>query len=338
MDKKNITIYDIAKEAGVSASTVSRVISGNVAVSKDAEKRVRKAIEKYQFVPNAMAKGLKEKRSKVIGVIVPDIKNPYFSSLFYEFQIRAIQEDFMVFLCNTYEDPQIELRMLHALMNKQVEAMVIIGGALDYKSCDKAYIKELQAISKKIPLVITTHTTLLDCIRVVNDDKKCMELLVTHLAQKGYQKIALIGGNNNVIPSYDRRRYFLQYIEENKLITRKEWMIDGGFSIEDGIKLMKELHQSKEQPDAVCGINDLVALGVLKFAHEQNMKIPEDIAVMGCDGIALGETSYPSLSTIATPYSVFGEEIIGSILLALQDKTYKRLMSIDMNLIARQST
>ncbi|MDF2612741.1 MAG: transcriptional regulator, LacI family [Clostridia bacterium] len=338
MDKKNITIYDVAKEAGVSASTVSRVISGNVGVSKDAEERVRKAIEKYHFVPNAMAKGLKEKRSKVIGVIVPDIKNPYFSSLFYELQVRAIQEDFMVFLCNTYEDPQIELRMLRTLMNKQVEAMVIIGGALDYKSCENAYINELQTISKKIPLVITTHTMLLDCIKVVNDDKKCMELLVTHLAQKGYQKIALIGGNNNVVPSYDRRRFFLQYIEENRLTTQKEWMIDGGFSIESGIKLMQELFHSKEKPEVVCGINDLVALGALKYAHEHNMRIPEDIGVMGCDGIALGETSYPSLSTIATDYSAFGEEIVNSILSALHNKAYKRLMTIDMKLIARRST
>jgi len=338
MDKKSITIYDIAKESGVSASTVSRVISGNVAVSKDAKERVKKAIEKYHFILNAMAKGLKEQRSKVIGVIVPDIKNPYFSNLFYELQIRAIQEDFMVFLCNTYEDPQIELRMVHALMNKQVEAMVIICGALDYRACDKAYIKEIEMLSRKIPFVITTHTDKLDCIRVINNDKECMKLLTAHLAQKGYQKVALVGGHNGVIPSYDRRRYFLRYAEEYGLKTRKEWMIDGGFNIESGIAFMEKLWTKDKKPDAVCGINDLIALGILKFAQEQGLQVPKDLGVMGCDGIAQGATSYPALSTIATPYHQFGEEIMKVILLALQNKVYKKCITIDMKLIERQST
>ncbi len=338
MDKRNITIYDIAKEAEVSPSTVSRVMSGNVAVSKDKAERVKKTIEKYQFVPNAMAKGLKEQRSKVIGVIVPDIKNPYFSNLFYEIQTRAIREDFMVFLCNTDNNVKVELKMLHALMNKQVEAVVIVGGALDYQDCDSTYIQELQTIAKKMPLVITTPTPQLDCIKVVNNDQRCMELVVRHLAEKGYQSIALIGGNNNVIPSLNRRKYFLEYIEKSGLITEKEWMIDGGFSIENGINLMQTLWECHKKPDAVCGINDLIALGALKCAHEMGMKIPSDIGIMGCDGITQGATSYPELSTVATPYSEFGEEIINALLLALRNQTYEKLMTIDMKLIARQST
>lgn len=338
MNKRNITIYDIAKEAQVSPSTVSRVMSGNGAVSKDKAERVEKVIEKHRFVPNAMAKGLKEQRSKVIGVIVPDIKNPYFSSLFYQIQTRAIQEDFMVFLCNTDNDASVELKMLHALINKQVEAMVLIGGALDYQDCDGNYIQELQALAKKIPLVITTPSKQLDCIKVINNDRKCMELLVRHLAQKGYQKIALIGGNNNVIPSLNRRKYFLEYIQKNGLITEKEWMIDGGFSIESGINLMRKLWECDKKPDVVCGINDLIALGAIKCAHEMGLKIPADIGVMGCDGIAQGATSYPALSTVATPYSQFGEEMIKALQLALQNQTYEKLMTMDMKLIEREST
>ncbi|WP_069997408.1 LacI family DNA-binding transcriptional regulator [Cellulosilyticum sp. I15G10I2] len=338
MDKKSITIYDIAKEAGVSPATVSRVISGNAFVSGDKAERVRLAIEKYQFVPNAMAKGLKEQRSKVIGVIVPDIKNPYFSSLFYEIQIRAMQEDYMVFLCNTDDDNQAELKMLHTLVNKQAEAIVIIGGALDYKDCSKDYIKELQVLASRIPIVITTHTDQLDCIKVVNNERVGMELLTSHLAQRGYRKIALIGGNKNVIPSTDRRRYFLEYVEQNGLLTEKEWMIDGGFNIESGIALMEKLWACDKKPDAVCGINDLIALGALKFAHERGIKVPLDIGIAGCDGIALGAASYPALSTVATPYNHFGEKIIKTILLALQQQTYHRLNTIDMKLIIRQST
>lgn len=338
MDGKNITIYDIAKEADVSPATVSRVITGNVGVSEEKAERVKKAIEKYQFVPNAMAKGLKEQRSKVIGVIVPDIKNPYFASLFYEIQIKAVKNDFMVFLCNTANDTQIELKMLRTLINKQVEALVIIGGALDYKVCDKAYIRELQEIAKKIPLVITTATPELECIKVTNNDLQCMALLTAHLAQKGYKKVALLGGNSKVIPSYDRRKYFLEYAQKNNLVTKKEWIIDGGFTIKSGIELMKKLWSVEDKPDAVCGINDLIALGILKFAHEQGLKVPSDIGIMGCDGIVQGETSYPALSTVATPYSQFGEAVIQSVLAAIQKQPYPKFVTIDMQLVNREST
>lgn len=338
MEQKNITIYDIAAEAGVSASTVSRVITGNVAVSKEKAEKVRRAIEKYQFVPNAMARGLKEQRSKVIGVIVPDIKNPYFSSLFYEIQIRAIKEDFMVFLCNTNGDRQIELMMLRELSNKQAEAIVIIGGTLDYKDCDESYIDELEQLAQKIPIVITTSTNRLECIKVVNDDEKCMELLTAHLAKRGYSSVALIGGNNGVIPSCDRRKYFLKYAAAYNLKVKKEWMLDGGFDIQSGIELMQKLWDIDQKPDAVCGINDLVALGILKFAHARGINVPGDIGVMGCDGITLGTASSPELTTVATPYKAFGEAIIKAILKALQENVCKSLFVIDMQLIKRQST
>lgn len=244
----------------------------------------------------------------------------------------------MVFLCNTANDTQIELKMLRTLINKQVEALVIIGGALDYKVCDRAYIKELQGIAKKIPLVITTATPELECIKVTNNDSQCMALLTAHLAQKGYKRVALLGGNSKVIPSDDRRKYFLEYAQKNNLITKKKWIIDGGFTIKSGIELMEKLWSAEDKPDAVCGINDLIALGILKFAHEQGLKVPSDIGIMGCDGIAQGETSYPALSTVATPYRQFGEVVIQSVLAAIQKQPYPKFVAIDMQLVNREST
>ena len=338
MDKKNITIYNIAKEAGVSPSTVSRVITGNVGVAKDKEERIRAIIEKYHFIPNAMAKGLKEKRSKVIGVIVPNINNPYFSNLFYEIQMSAIKEDLMVLLCNTNGDPKMEMKMFHTLIHKQVEAMVIIGGALDDKDCSKEYIKEIERLARYIPVIITTPRKTLGCIKVVNDDEQCMKLMAEHLADRGYQKIALIGGNEEIIPSAYRRKYFFKYTKKNNLIVRKNWIINGGFDIKSGMMLMQKLWSYDEKPDAVCGINDLVALGILKYAYEKGISIPADLGVMGCDGINLGETSSPALSTVATHYHVFGETVIKAILTALGNKTYQDFIIINMELKKRQST
>lgn len=338
ISKKNITIYDIAKEAKVSPSTVSRVLTGNATVSKDKLERVEAVIEKYQFIPNALARGLKEKRSKVIGIIVPDIKNPYFSNLFYEVQTRAIEENYMVFLCNTGGNIRIEREMVHTLINKQVEAMVIMGGGIDDLKCDKDYLQELNEVARKIPLVITNDRQPIDCLKVMNNDEKGIRSLVEFLVERGYKTAAFIGGRKEAIPTHDRRKYFLQYAKKEGLYVKKEWLLEGGYDAKSGRKLMEDLWAQQEKPEVVCGINDSVAHGILGFAHANRMQIPKDIGIVGCDGVTVEQAIFPSLTTIGTHYQLFGKQVIEAILLELEGKNQDSIKAIDMKLIPREST
>lgn len=334
---KNITIYDIANEAGVSPATVSRVINASAGVSPEKAKKIKEIIEKYQFRPNAIASGLKTKSSKNIGFLVPYITNPFYASHFHEMQLKAKENDYMVFLCNTEDDRSVESKALQSLIDQQVEAIVLIGGRIDELPMSNIHLRELIKINSKVPLILTSKTPEIECVQFVNDEKECMRQVVEHLASKGHKEVALVGGYDGAKPSYNRRRYFLEFLEKYNMQTRDEWMIDSATDYSDGIYVMEQLWQCKHRPTAVCAINDLVALGVLKACYNKGIQVPRDLAVMGCDGIEQAEHSIPGLTSVATDYKAFGEKILTYIM----DENHKHkyeCIKIPMKLIIREST
>lgn len=334
---KRVTIYEIANEAGVSAATVSRVINASAGVSPEKEAKIKEIIEKYQFRPNAIAKGLKTKSSKTIGFIVPDIKNAYFAHVFHELQVRAKQNNYMVFLCNTENDRETESRTLHALLDKQVEAIVIMGGRIDDLPINSLHLRELIQINKKVPLILTSRASEIDCIQIINNDRECMRQVVEHLSSRGHTEIALVGGNDSIKPSYYRRRYFLEFMEEYHMTIRDEWLIDSELNMAGGIEAMKFLWECKKRPTAVCGINDMVAMGMLNTCYKKGIKVPKQLAVMGCDGVPQSEFSTPALTTVATNYMGFGEKFLSYIM--DENRLGKGMCEeIQMEIIVREST
>ncbi|MGL6175240.1 MAG: LacI family DNA-binding transcriptional regulator [Cellulosilyticaceae bacterium] len=334
---KAVTIYDIANEAGVSPATVSRVINSSASVSAEKEAKIKEIIDKYQFRPNAIATGLKTKSSKTIGFIVPDIKNTYFAQIFYELQVRAKQKDYMVFLCNTENDRQVESKILHALLDNQVEIVVMMGGRIDDFPINSLHLRELIKINKKVPLVLTSRTPEIDCIQLINDDRGCMRQVVQHLASKGHTDIALVGGNDTIKPSYYRRRYFLEIMEEYHMNIRDEWLIDSELTMAGGIEAFTKLWACKQKPTAVCGINDMVAMGLLNACHKKKIQVPKQLAIIGCDGVPETEFSIPALTTVATDYEFFGQTILDYILKEDKPKVGK-CIKVPMKIIVREST
>lgn len=334
---KSVTIYDIASEAGVSPATVSRVINSSAGVSPEKEVRIKEVIDKYQFRPNAIATGLKTKSSKTIGFIVPDIKNTYFAQIFYELQVRAKQKDYMVFLCNTENDREVESKILHALLDKQVETVVMMGGRIDDFPINSLRLRELTKINKKVPLVLTSRTSEIDCMQLINDDKGCMRQVVEHLVSKGHKDVALVGGNDTIKPSYYRRRYFLEIMEEYRMNIKDEWLIDSELTMAGGIEALEKLWACEQKPTAICGINDMVAMGVVNACHKKKIQVPEQVAIIGCDGVPQTEFSIPALTTVATDYAFFGQSILDYIL--EEDKSkIEKCIKVPMKIIVREST
>lgn len=332
----SITIYDIAKETGVSPSTVSRVINGSAGVSEEKRKKIEDTIKKRQFRPNAIASGLKKKKSQTIGFILPDVKNPYFATIFYELQIRAKQKNYLVFLCNTDNDRDIELKALYGLLDKQVEAIVLMGGGIDDLPINSLYLRELVKINQKVPLILTTDNEI-DCHYVINDEREGMKHLIKYLSDKGHKTVGLLGGNDNIKPSYNRRKYFVEFVEQFNMTTKNEWIIDSGYNTLGGIKAMEQLWQLDDKPTAVCGISDLVAMGILNYCYKSNIVVPKDIAVIGCDGIPQSRFTSPSLTTMATDYSAFSKAIMQHIFGKNKDNK-KDYIKVGMNIIKGEST
>lgn len=334
---KNVTIYDIASEAGVSAATVSRVINASAGVSPEKEARIKEIIDKYQFRPNAIASGLKTKNSKTIGFIVPSITNQYYANVFQQVQIRAKENNYMVFLCNTENDRNVESTVLHELLDNRVEAIVMMGGRVDDFPINSLHLRELIKINNKVPLILTSKTSEVDCLQLINDEREGMRQVVEYLAAKGHKEIALVGGDDHMKPSYYRRRYFLEFMEKNNMTIRDEWLIDCETSIQGGIKGLEELWKCKNRPTAVCGINDLVAMGILNACHRKGIEVPKHLAVMGCDGIPETEYSIPSLTTVATDYGQFGEKVLEYIMNENKQKK-QQCIEIPMKVIERESS
>lgn len=192
VEGKNITIYDIAKEAGVSAATVSRVLTSNANVRPEKKERIQKLIEKYNFKPNAMARGLSDTRSKIIGIIAADVRNPFYAQVFVACEMAARKLGYTVLLCNSLGEREQELNQLGKLHEQRVDAVIQLGGRVDDLVSDAEYAKQVNKLLNAVPMVVTGKLDGTQCYQVQIDAVKTMDLLMEHLIRLGHREIALV--------------------------------------------------------------------------------------------------------------------------------------------------
>lgn len=169
---KTITIYDIAREAGVSASTVSRVLTNKARVRPEKRERILKLIEKYNFTPNAMARGLVDTRSKVIGIIVSDVRNPFYSEMFVACEQAARKRGYTVLLYNSLREAELEIHLLEKLQEQRVDAVIQAGGKVDDLVSDPEYVDLVNSFPGRTPMVVTGKLDGTECYQVQIDALK----------------------------------------------------------------------------------------------------------------------------------------------------------------------
>lgn len=339
-EKRNITIYDIAREAGVSASLVSRVISGNGSVSDKNRRIIKELIEKYNFTPNALARGLQKSKNKTIGFLLPHVGNEYFSSVYYEFEKRAGADGYMTVLCNGKSSPEVESQILKTLEAARVEAIVIMGGRADLMELDEVYIEEIKTLNKSIPCVICSTRAFekFGCIGIHADDKVGIDKLVQHIKEEGHQSFGVLGGTDASWPSYRKKQYFREAAADYGLEIREEWLIGNSFSVLDGAQSMEELLKCSELPDVICCMNDHVAVGAINAILDAGLHVPDDIAVTGYDGVEASLISRPKVTTICPNYSFFGETVYEAVKALLNGKEFSELTLIEPEIVIRESS
>ncbi|NLK75092.1 MAG: LacI family transcriptional regulator [Clostridiales bacterium] len=338
-DKKNITIYDIAREAGVSASLVSRVISGNGSVSEKNRMKIQKLIDKYNFRPNAIARGLQKSRSRMIGFVLPHISTEYFSSTYYEFEKRASKAGYMTILCNGKSDPEVESKILRTLEETRVEAIIFMGGRADLIGVEDEYIDELRKVNKSIPCIVcSSRAEMFDCIGIHGDDYIGVNKLMAHLAQQGYKSLAILGGTDQSHPSKVKKQYFKEAAIRYGMEIRNEWIIGNSFNPEDGAEAMKQLLKQSHIPEVACCINDHVAVGAINVALDAGLVIPDDIAITGYDGVEASILSRPHITTVCPNYSEYGETIFQAMTALMEGREFEKLTLIEPEIIIRSSS
>lgn len=322
------TIKDVAKVAGVSVATVSRVLNNNGYVNEDTRKRVEAAIEKLNYKPNAVARSLFKKESKMIGLIVPDITNPFFPQL-----ARAVEDvtnhlGYTLVLCNSDEDILKEQKYIEILNQKYVDGFIIVTSTLKSE-----HIKDL-----KVPIVALDRPINSDTPIVSVNNYEGSRFATRYLSDIGCQKIAHVRGPLDVINADERCRGYLDEVQ-NLNWFHPELIVNGSFNINKTKEVTKELLTLYPDIDGIFAGNDLMAVGVIKAAEELGVRIPDQLSIIGFDGITLCETTSPELTTMAQPIYNIGStaaQILVDLIenRPLEQKNY--IFSVD--LIERQST
>jgi DNA-binding LacI/PurR family transcriptional regulator len=339
MASKTITIYDIAKEAEVSPATVSRVLTGSAVVSAAKYRRVKELIDKYNFQPNALARSLIDTHTKTIGLLVADIRNPYYARLVVECELAANELGYTVVMSNALDNDKLEENCVKRMLTQQVDAIIQIGGRVDKRVSDPAYSVFMQNFCH-VPFITTGRLDgVADCYRIYIDDADAMQQIFDHLVSLGHNNIAFIGGQNSVQSTYDKWRYYIYQLGRYNLVFREENVIEGNYSENGGFICMNRLFDiEKKKPTAVIAVNDYTAVGALRAASERGVRIPEDLSLVSFDNTFLSEIVKPKLTSVDYNYTKYGKVLIDTTVEAIQNSCYLREQTIKTNLIIRQST
>ena len=333
---KKITIVELAEMAGVSTATVSRVINNTGKVEKEKKEKILELIDRYDYRPNQIAKALQASRSNTVGFVVPHINSPYYARIFYETEIAAKKMGYTILLCNSESDKHLESNILNTFMSANVRAIVFMGGRLDDINIDKKYLDELEKINKKIPIIACVDVAELNCVQVYQEQKLSSKKLLEHLSIEGYKDVALLGGFGNIRTTAERRNEIIESAGKYGIKIRKK-IIESDYSVEGGNIAMQQLLKCGKMPEAIICINDLVAIGALSETYKNNIKVPEDIAISGYDGLDISSFVYPGITTVACNFKEYAETIV-NIINNIESVAKNTRKSISTELIIRGST
>lgn len=338
MENKAITIYDIAREAGVSPATVSRVLTNSANVRKEKKEKVQYLIDKYNFKPNALAKSLSDTKSKVIGIIVADVRNPFYAEVFVACEDAARKAGYTVLLCNSLGVLDREIQHFGMLQQYQVAGIIQLGGGVDDLVSNSEYVEKINRISPNIPIVAGGNLKVRNCYRVEIDANEAAELLLEHLIGLGHRKIALVGGRRDVTSTYEKYLTYRRILEKYGIEYRKEYIVDGEYNYITGYAGMNQLFDRNEIPTAVVAINDFSAAGVMRSITEHHYRIPEDISVVSYDNTYFSDLLMPKLTSIDYNYSLFGQKLVDAAIAAIEGEEVPSLQKITPSLVLKESS
>ena len=290
-----ITINDIAKMAGVSKGTVSRVINDKIeGVGEEVRERVKHIIDEVGYKPNQLARSIVTSKSKTIGLIIPDITNPFFPKLVRGIEDFAFSKGYTVFLCNSDEDTKKEEYYLCNFIEKRVDGIIL---APSRKSSTK--LNQLFSDYNRPFAIVDRQIEGLNCdISVSSDNIKGAYIGVSHLINQGYKNIVFLGGDKELSNTKLRYEGYLKALGENAMQLNSEIVMYGQYTLGAGEELMKELLNKQYEFDAIFAACDLIAIGAIRVLKEHSLKVPGDVAVMGYDNIYISELIEPSLTTV----------------------------------------
>ncbi|MBA3062579.1 MAG: LacI family transcriptional regulator [Atribacteria sp.] len=328
----NPTIKDVAELVGVHPSTVSRVINDDSRISEKTREKVFLIIKKLGYTPNAIARGLKTKRTHTLGMLIPDITNPFFAEIARGVEDAANKNDFNIILCNTDDRLKKERTYLEILRGKRVDGLILGTAHVKDKS-----ILELE--KNNFPyILVSRNIEELDKNCVIVDDEAGGIMATEYLIKLGHRRIAHITGPLKIRSALNRLKGYKLALKKYGIEYRDELVGEGDFRIKGGYQVMKRFLKLAEPPTAIFAANDLLALGAMQAIQKKNFHIPEDFSVIGFNDIELASFVYPALTTIRQPMLEMGALAVKMLLRIIEEGEFnQRKIVLKPKLIIRES-
>lgn len=305
-----ITINDLAKRLNLSASTVSRALRDHPDISKKTKARVRDVAAKTNYQPNLIAQSLQTRRSNNIGVIVPEIRNTFFSTVISGIEEVAYEAGYTIMVCQSNDTYIRETINTRALAANRVAGMLV---SISQETHDFEHLRTI--MTQGIPLVLFDRIVEdLEVSKVVVDDFNGAYNAVSYLIRQGRKRIAHIGGRNQLYVSRKRRQGFEAAMKDHNISPDPDYIVTGGYHEEDGRAAAQELCGLAAPPDAVFAINDPVALGAYMHFIDSGIKIPEEIALIGFSNNPNTTLIRPRLTTVSQPAFEMGKVAVSLLL------------------------
>lgn len=291
-----VTIYDVAREAGVSMATVSRVVNNNPNVKPQTRKKVFEAIERLGYRPNAVARGLASKKTTTVGVVIPDISNSIFAEVARGIEDIANMYHYNIILCNADKKKDKEIRVINTLLEKQVDGLLFMGGAIT-----EDHLQAFQ--TSTVPIVLCATTEESGAIPSVDiDHREAAYDAVQALIRQGHRLIAMISGTlQDPTNGYARFQGYKRALEEAGIPYQEEYVRVGNYRYESGMEAVQYFLELPERPTAIFAATDEMAIGAIHSIQDFGLKIPEDISVISVDNVRMASMVRPQLTTVAQP-------------------------------------
>lgn len=320
------TIRDVAKKAGVSVATVSRFLNGNGYVSQEAATAVKAAVEELNYELNTVARSLTTKKSNLIGLILPDITNPFFPELARAVEDVALTYGYTVVLCNSDEDPKKEKNYIETLKKKYIAGFIVTSNQLDaphYANLKLPVVALDRVINERIPTV-------------VSDNRQGGFMGAQALVDRGSKNLLFLRGPEEFGSANDRYIGFGEAMEKNSVAYET---VICPFHFAEAEKIVEQFLRDNKGIDGIFASSDVQAAGALKAAHNLGLAVPGDLQIIGFDGISMGEMLTPALTTVAQDIYKMGAIAARVLIKQIEGQPIDNFMNeIPVNLVVRGTT
>jgi len=334
--KKYISISNIAKHAGVSKSTVSRILSNKGKFSEDTREKVLQIVKKLNYSPSMVARSLRNRRTKTIGLLLPDIVNPFFPEIMKGVENVASENGYAVILCSSNEDVQKEFMYFHMFENRWIDGIIYSGVTGTKEEAQNVRV----ILEQNIPVVLMDREIEDYFASVVMiDNEKAAYDATFYCLELGHKRIGFIAAPLKVKIFQKRLEGYRKALQKHGVEFDASLVVEGDLTIRSGGITGKELLARKDPPTAILASNDLMAIGAMREIQEDGLRVPEDISIIGFDDIPTASLVTPTLTTLAQPKYEMGVEAMNLLIRMMEKKgASKSKIVLDTQLVVREST